>query len=278
MNNHTTDATATATGLSAADARELGRSIVASIDQTSRIYQESPPEALLGALLRMSAPTHPDQAALEVRTRERLKLPTEPAATVEVDLLLRHPATGAVALIEVDGWQYHRRSLEEHDREIERDRRIRRCYPRLIRYAAGEVLRSPWGVLLDIHQHLDAWDGFKDVRMNPGFEQVAEACAAEVETCNPPVPLEAKPRAGSHAEALQQVGAALPPPPPTLDPALQQLRQIHPRMYAPWAEAEVAALRDAFYRCLDVAEIAAALGRTEAAVWAQLRRMKIVAE
>lgn len=265
--------------LSPDELRALGRIILQSIDRDSPLYRASPPEAILVALLRTSMQAPDGKPLIEVLSRERVVLPSSPAAEIEVDLLLRRPGGEPVAVVEIEGWQWHRRSPEEHEEEIKRDRLLRSYYPLVLRYAAAEILRQPWTVFLDVYKHLEGWTEIEATLMSAGMRIIAEAsasCEGSHEMCA--TPDEAPPAPLSRLEHLRQVAARLPSPPPTSDAALQRLRQDYPRMYAQWTDAEVAALRDAFYQFVDVADIAAALGRTEAAVWAQLKRMQIIAE
>lgn len=258
------------------DLRAIGHGILRGVDRGARIYQDSPPEAVLGAMLRIC--TCHAEDSLQILTRERLVLPGEPATAVEVDLLLRRTDRHAVGVVEVEGWRWHRRTPDEHEREIRRDRLLRQHCVHVVRYSAGEVLRDPWGTVLDVIRVVHSWIGFDDIGMSAGMRMVAEACAAVCPTSDPETG--SAPNASgplSLLDRLREVAAELPPPPPTNDSALRRIRQDFRRMYASWEDAEVEAVRDAFRGRVDVEDIACALGRTESAVWAQLRRMGIIA-
>lgn len=277
MHNEDTARNQPPSTLSPVDLRTLGRIILQGIDRDTPLCRDSPPEALLGALLRTSMQTLDGQPHIEVRSRERVVLPSSPAAEVEIDLLLQRPGGQPVAVIEIEGWRWHRRSPEEHEKEILRDRLLRRYYSLVLRYAAAEVLRQPWTVFLDIYAHLEASSEIGATLMSAGMRLIAEACAScEGSHEMSATPDEAPSAPLSRLEHLRQVAATLPLPPPTSDAALQRLRQDYPRMYAQWEDTEVEVLRTSFCGRVDVEDVALALGRTEAAVWAQLRRMQLV--
>lgn len=274
--NHTT--TPTSCTLSHDDFGTLGAGILQSLQLDGRIQAESPPEAMLGALLRLSAQSHPEPS-IDILTRERVVLPITPATFVEVDIIVSHVESGTRAVIEVDSWRWHQRTAAEHAREIERDRLLRLVYPHVVRYSATEILRDPWGVLLDVYNQMRLWPAFRAAEMNPALKVVAEACAAiqqpsgsewnEETEC--PGPL-------STMDYLRAVAAELPPPPPTADPALRRIRQDYPRMYACWERREIEAVQDAFLGRVDIEDIAMALGRSERAIWAQVQRLGLIKE
>lgn len=252
--------------------RQIGSSILSSLGGHAHTGSGSPPEKCLVALLRMAL----RDTMVEIQDNEHIILPTSPAMEVELDIVIRQPSTGASAVIEIDGWQWHRRTLQEHDAEVRRDRLIRRYYRNVERYAASEVIRDPWGVLLDIMRMIeDGWTAF-DLRIPAWLRALASASALPPTTdsnasSNPDVGSSAKPL--PMLERLRSVAADLPPVDPTADPAVQALRRDYPRAYVPWTPVEVECLRDAYHTWIDIDDIARALGRTPGAVWCQLRRM-----
>lgn len=259
----------------------IGRGILASIDPSTELYRSSPPEAQILTLLRFSLQPLLDGGALELRSREHLVLPTSPATEVEADLYFRATGTGAIGVVEIDGWQWHRRTAEEHAAEMRRDRMLRRHVENVQRYAAREVMLNPWAVLLDILDSIQsAWTGF-ELEIPAGMRTLAEVCAhgASAEGAVEP---EEEDGDASRAplvmlDHLRRLAAELPPPGPTEDPALQALRRDYPRAYTTWQESEEQALREAFRAWIDVDDIAQVLGRSPGAVWCQVRRMALVA-
>lgn len=56
--------------------------------------------------------------------------------------------------IEVDGWEYHGKHKGDFLRDRERDRQLVLHGWRLLRFAASEIRRNPWGVLDQVRQAL----------------------------------------------------------------------------------------------------------------------------
>lgn len=257
----------------------IGRGILMSLDQTSRIYRDSPPEATIGTLLRLAITPDVEAGRLELLLREHVVLPTTPPAAVELDLVLRVPSTGAACVISVEGHAWHRLTIEGHDAEIRRDRQIRRYYP-VLRYAAREALANPWAVVLDVFAHLRTWPGFEGVELDPAMQALFGACASGANGHAPDADHTSHPATAPEPQPVINCArsrlAGLAPPPPTKDPAVLLIREGYPRHFAFWEGAEVEVLRDLFYARVDLDEIAGLLGRTRPATWAQLRRMGMV--
>jgi very-short-patch-repair endonuclease len=56
--------------------------------------------------------------------------------------------------IEVDGWAHHGQRKADFLRDRERDRQLVLHGWRLLRFAASEIRRNPWGVLEHVRQAL----------------------------------------------------------------------------------------------------------------------------
>lgn len=210
--------------------REIGRGILASIDPSSPIHEESPPEAVLGALLRFATGAAVPAAPIEILARQRVSLPGEPTIVVEPDLTIRCTEPEATAVVEVEGWRWHRRTRQEQDYETRRGRLILRHYRHLLPYSATEVLRDPWGVLIEIFDHLRCCDGFEGVEMSAAARAVAEACRTNT------VPLTRGERParlhGCALDRLRRAAARLPAVTDTWDAEVRRAREEHPRLYA----------------------------------------------
>lgn len=259
---------------------EIGRSLIASIDQTTPLYTDSPPEAILGALLRSCYRDFTESGELTISVREPVALPSTAAQNVELDLILRRPQSDATCAIEIDSHEWHRRSVEEHEHEIRRDREVRRHIPYTVRYAAREVLRDPWAIILDLDGHLAGWAGWETVHLSPSMRALVEACAQPTTSCTLETAQLQLPRSERCPrrvlERLHELSARLPISLPSSNSKMRALRCTHPRAYEPWHLEEEQALRDAYSSWIDMEDIATALGRTRRAVWRHVYRLGLI--